>query len=413
VKFLTELFEVMRDGAWLTRARIMRWAAVTLACAVGFELFIAGTAHGLNDYDGRPFGTDFSSFYAAGRVALHGANPYDQDSLYQIQRSVFGSGTPYYSFAYPPFFVIVTELLVKLPYFAAFALWQGSSFAFYLSGMAALRRRFGTALPGDLYFISAAAFTAVIVNLTHGQTAFLTAGFFAFGLALLPESPWLAGAALGLLAIKPQFGLLIPIALAAGGHWRSFGAAAVTIFSMVVATTVVLGTGIWGAFLESANQSRHIILDLGGVGYPKMVTVFAWARLWRFPLALAYAAQAVVSLSGMFLVSLVWRSGADWRLKGAALCAGTLLVTPFALDYDLMILAPAIALLAMYGFDNAPRPYLAAILSVLWLSPLFVRFFASALAVPLGSWCVIGVLFLVWAEASAEVRSPPAKVTLA
>jgi hypothetical protein len=174
-----------------------------------------------------------------------------------------------------------------------------------------------------------------------------------------------------------------------------------------------LGTGIWGAFLESANQSRHIILDLGGVGYPKMVTVFAWARLWRFPLALAYAAQAVVSLSGMFLVSLVWRSGADWRLKGAALCAGTLLVTPFALDYDLMILAPAIALLAMYGFDNAPRPYLATILSVLWLSPLFVRFFASALAVPLGSWCVIGVLFLVWREASAEVRSPPAKVTLA
>ena len=402
---LARPLEFLRDGAWLTRARIARWAGVTLACSIGFEAFLIFTAHGLNDFDGRPLGTDFSSFYTAGRVALHGLNPYGQHALYQMQQAVFGARTPYYSFAYPPFFVLIAELLARPQYLVSFALWQGSGFVFYLFGMSALRNRYGAAIPAGLYFTCAAGFTAVIINLTHGQTAFLTAALFAFGLALLPEQPCLAGAAFGLLSIKPQLGLLIPFALAAGGYWRSFGSAAVTVLAMAALSTILLGTGIWAAFLIAADQSRHIILDLGGVDYSKMVSVFAWARIWRLPLTAAYSVQAMVSAAVIIGVSLAWRSDADPRTKGAALCLGTLLVTPFALDYDLMAMAPAIALLAMYESGDRDTRYLAAALSCLWIAPLFARFFAATFLLPLGAWCVAAGLVLVLREISQQTRS--------
>ncbi len=42
----------------------------------------------------------------------------------------------------------------------------------------------------------------------------------------LDKRPVLAGILFGLLAYKPQFGLLIPFVLAASGRWRTFAAAA-------------------------------------------------------------------------------------------------------------------------------------------------------------------------------------------
>jgi len=41
-------------------------------------------------------------------------------------------------------------------------------------------------------------------------------------LVMLVERPILAGVLIGCLAYKPQFGLLIPLVLIAGSHWRAF-----------------------------------------------------------------------------------------------------------------------------------------------------------------------------------------------
>ena len=48
-----------------------------------------------------------------------------------------------------------------------------------------------------------------------------TAALFGGGLSLLERRPLLAGGLLGLLIYKPQLGLLIPVALLAGRHWRA------------------------------------------------------------------------------------------------------------------------------------------------------------------------------------------------
>ena len=100
------------------------------------------------------------------------------------------------------------------------AIWLVASFAAYLATVrahpAATRKRCWIA----------AAFPAVFINIGHGQNGFLTAALLGGALHWLDRKPWLAGILIGLLAYKPQFGVLIPIALLAGQRWTTIGAAA-------------------------------------------------------------------------------------------------------------------------------------------------------------------------------------------
>ena len=57
-------------------------------------------------------------------------------------------------------------------------------------------------------------------------------------------------------------------------------------------------------------------------------------------------------------------------------------MTPYSLDYDLMLLAPAIALLAAEGKKRGFEPYEAAILAVLFLLPIAAREIATATFIP-------------------------------
>jgi alpha-1,2-mannosyltransferase len=383
---MNSIIAALRDGTWLDPARITRLAIGALVATIVFVLYLAWTAHGLNDYSGRPLGTDFSSFYAAGRLAAAGASPYDPPSLHGVQQSVFGRGTPYYGFAYPPIFLLLTTPLARLDYLPALLVWQAATFALYFWAMTLLKWRFAPALPKRIFYLCAAGFTAVFVNLTHGQTGLLAAALFAAALALLDTRPILAGLCFGLVAFKPQLGLLVPFALAANGHWRSSFAAAATVLGLAMLSALLFGAHIWPEFLVAAGGARRVILEGGGVGYAKMVSVFSWLRLWHLPLPAAYFAQLIAALLVIAMTWRLWRSGADPRLKAAALCIGTLLVTPFALDYDLMLLAPAILLMAGYMGSRPAFPLGMTLLFVLWVMPLFARGIATITFVPLANW---------------------------
>jgi alpha-1,2-mannosyltransferase len=87
-----------------------------------------------------PIGTDFSSFYAAGSLALEGraASAYDMAAHYIRERRLFGADTPYYGWLYPPNFFLVAAPLTLLAYPLALALWQGVTLALYLAVIAAI-----------------------------------------------------------------------------------------------------------------------------------------------------------------------------------------------------------------------------------------------------------------------------------
>ena len=69
--------------------------------------------------------------------------------------------------------------------------------------------------------------------------------------------------------------------------------------------------------------------------------------------------------------------------KGAALCLAALLTTPYSMDYDLVLLAPAIALLAAAGSEKGFADYELACLALLWLVPIITRNIALYTFIPL------------------------------
>jgi len=90
------------------------------------------TSAGGVDILGRPLGTDFSSFYAAGQAVLagHPAEPFDPALLHARQQALFGPATPFYAWQYPPMFLLVVAPFALLPYAIAWAVWQSLTLAF-------------------------------------------------------------------------------------------------------------------------------------------------------------------------------------------------------------------------------------------------------------------------------------------
>ncbi len=136
-----------------------------------------------------------------------------------------------------------------------------------------------------------------------------------------------------------------------------------------LAVTLLFGTEVWPAFLGSAHFTRTVVLEQGNTGFAKMQSVFALVRLLGGGIALAYAAQAVSALMAVIVLWRIWRGGVAPQIKGAALCVAALLVTPYSMDYDLMALAPAIALLAAHGQARGFASWEILMLVLLWALP--------------------------------------------
>jgi alpha-1,2-mannosyltransferase len=134
----------------------------------------------------------------------------------------------------------------------------------------------------------------------------------------------------------------------------------------------------------STHFTRTVVLEQGNTGWYKIQSIFAWARMWGAPIPLAYALQGIATVAlGAALVRL-WRSAAPYPLQAAALCLATILATPYSFDYDMMVLAPAIAFVAIDGIMRGFSPWEKTLLAALWLMPLAARSVALVTLVPLG-----------------------------
>jgi hypothetical protein len=382
--------DLLRSGSWLTRERARLVAIALLAAFVAGGGFLIGTSNGLNDRFGRPLGTDFSNVYAAGTYVLGGqpASPFDPVKQFAREREIFGAATQFYGWHYPPYFLGLATALATMPYWLSLLVWQGVTLLLYMFAIRSIISVSISSPPGgkgivDLWPLFALAFPAVFINLGQAHNGFLTAALIGAALVQLDRRPILAGVLIGLLAYKPQFGLLIPLVLAASGRWRAFAAAAVTVALMTLAVTLAFGSEVWTAFFASTKFTRGIVLEQGGTGWYKIQSVFSWARMWGGGIATAYAAQIAVTLAIAAALVWLWRSSAAYPLKAAALLIGSLLATPYSLDYDLMVLAPAIAYLCADGFARGFAPYEKTVVAGLWIVPLVARSIPQATLIPL------------------------------
>ena len=293
---------------------------------------------------GLPIYTDFAVFWAAGMQTLHG-NPaalYDSGEFMKLQAALFPPGDAFYPSwpSYPPTFLLVLAPLALLPYRSAFIAWDmvtllGCLGVVYLI----VRRRAAVALA------LASPFTAW--NFIAAQNGFLTASLLGASLLFLDRRPVMAGAFIGCLTYKPQFGILFPVALIASHQWRAIASAGVTVALLAAGSATLFGAELWAGFphgLAAQGQLNLLADPESNWGY--LQTAYGLIRSLHGPTQLAWLVQGLVTLGSAVTVWIVWRSRVCYELKAAMLSAAALLATPYAFAYDMAAIVIPAAFLA-------------------------------------------------------------------
>ncbi len=83
------------------------------------------------------------------------------------------------------------------------------------------------------------------------------------------------------------------------------------------------------------------------------------------------------------------------RLSGCPALVGHACSTPNSLDYGLMLLAPALLLLAADGKKQGFKTFELSLLALLWLLPFATRNLASATHILLASLAILNLLILI------------------
>jgi hypothetical protein len=321
------------------RARLTAAAAgVALAYLVVLGLFLVQGAW-VWDAAGRPLVVDFLPVHVGGQLALHGqaALAYDWRAFHGVQAAFVGH--PFAGFLgwhYPPLFFAVAMALAILPYGPAFLTWVTLTGAAYATAIAAIA--------GRRAVVFALALPPVLACALVGQNGFFTAALLGAMLLCLPTRPVMAGLLLAVLTFKPQFGILIPFALLAGGYWRALAVAAAASLAWI-GVGYGLAPAAFTGFLHYLPETGGAVLRDGAAGWFKLQSVYAATRLLGGGDVAGWIAQgAMVLVAGGFTIR-TWRGPAPFARKAATLVCAALLATPYVYFYDLPILAVPLAFL--------------------------------------------------------------------
>jgi hypothetical protein len=373
-------------GDWVTAPRIQRFAALSLLATIAMVAYLFLTAHGTVDSFGRPLGTDFSNVWTAGRMALEGRAPlaWDWSIHFAAQQAAHHKADiPFYGWHYPPPFLLVAALLALMPYVPALIVWQASTLALALMTVRRILPHPGTTL-------AAIGAPVVLVCLGHGHNGFLTAALLGGGLFLLDRRPFVAGLLLGCIVYKPQFGLVLPVVLLLGWHWRAIGGAVLSAGLLCALTLALWGWPVWAAFIHSLPLTQSVIIEQGATGWEKIQSVFSAARNWGASIPLAWGIQTVVTVIAVVGAMAVSR-GTRPYVRNAMVIAAALLSTPYLLDYDLVPLGMAIAFLVADARKHGFLAYEKSLLAFVWIVPLFGRAAMHLTTIPFGFLSIVAI----------------------
>lgn len=389
--------ESLRSGAWLTDLRVRRIAiCAAIVISLGFALEIWLHLHLVPKRFSHqpvnfPVGEDFSNFWSGSALALQGkaASVFDPSAFQAFEHSHLPPFLQFRWYAYPPMALLLTLPLALLPYLAAYAAWLAAGAAL----CALLLRRH---LPWPMA-IAAAVFTpASFINAVAGQNGAFSAAIIAGALLLLTEHPLIAGLLISLLSFKPHLALLFPVALIAARRWDAFVAAALGCVLLAAASMAAFGSDIWRHYLDVAPLNRPI-MELGRLPeivptpaklvitafWNRMPTIFAAARELGGGIGLSYALQLISAVLAAASVWHGWRRTSDPELRGAIFIFAALAATPYAWDYDLIMLTFAAVWLWTRGKREGFLPYEKSAIALLFASTMIGAAVIRLLHIPM------------------------------
>lgn len=335
-------FETDRIAFFAAFGLVVAYAAILIA---GFRQHLW-----ILDAAGRPVVNDFIVFWVAGHMALKGAVLAVYDAHLEHAAELAAIGHAFHQllgWSYPPLFLLIVLFPAHLPYVPAFIFWVTATLALYATTVAIIAKRRAA-------FMVACAVPWVLVELILGQNGFLTSAILGAALLQMEKRPILCGILLGFLSFKPQFGILIPFALAAGGYWRAFFWSALATLAWNGLAGAIFGFDTYAAFLHALSTAAGNHLVRSDLGWHKLQSVYGFLRALGATASVAWLLQATASLAAAATVVWCWRMKATpFDLKAALLAAAIPIATPYVLYYDVPVLAIALAFLFRHrGFDR-------------------------------------------------------------
>jgi len=243
---------------------------------------------------------------------------------------------------YPPSFLVLLLPFAPLGFAASYVAFQILTAAFLATALIK-----GASSPVLSRYVAAGVLIspAAAINIVDGQCAFLVAALLIAGVRLLPLQPILGGILLGLLSFKPQFCLLVPVALVALRQYKALLAAAGSALALVVLSVIIFGLDVWLWWIPQAINN-FIEPDAKWLSYGRIWghSVWACAVLAGIPPRLASVLQIAAIAGGMVVAYLAFRSTLSRDKQLAVLLAATVLAAPHSGAYDATLLAAAVGL---------------------------------------------------------------------
>jgi hypothetical protein len=369
----------------------MRGHALILAVAV----WIVGAVRWMTG----PFvgSGDFPFFYTSGWLARSGNVEllYDEQAFHATQIALVPSSAAlWFPTVYPPQAALLMAPLSALPYTWAMYLWAVVSLALTAVMLASAYNAVRHLLPDRvLAFLAAAAFQPLCELIVSGQVSVIVLAACYFGwTALERDRHLLAGAALGLLAVKPQFGLPFAAIVLATRDWRMLSGALISVLAQAVAVWATMGPEAFTGYapmvpaivgnmdaLEVATQRSHSIRALTRLA-PAWLGIPLWIATCAFVL---------------WQVVRVWRSNAPLVVRFGLAIVASVLCNPHLIVYDAVLLMLPLLWFAGWLEAGIYRGILYA---------LFLGFFVPVAALARVQPTVLLMLAIVWLVARQATR---------
>ncbi len=404
------------DGGFLTSGRIgiyLRLLAVGNLLGIGFAIC---RAHGFFLPQEPHFTTEFTSFYAAGRLADIGqaapvyapgaplssfipSGDLPPAHLAMQQAITHDPQIIPFGFFYPPVFLLLCAPLAFLPYLPAFLLWVGATGGLLAAVLRRLLGGWGKIWP-------ALAYLAVIENAGVGENAFLSAGLLGAGLLSVETRPLIAGLCFGALCYKPHFMLPVGLFLLAGGHFRAIFTAGVSALGLCGASVLLFGAEPWADYLRVTIPHASYMFAHAGVAYNLQVTPVSAMRELHLPALLPELVELGFTLFAAWMI--ITARHAALNVRAACLAACFPLISPVMLNYDLTISGLAMPFL-LREMAAGERPYERLAMALMFISPLMLMLLRTDFGVPI-DW-LVPVFFLLVLRArfnpGATSTAPP------
>jgi hypothetical protein len=365
---------------------------VQVLTAVMLVLFITGVGRylanskGIVDPTGHAIGRDFVNLWTAARLVLEGhpATVFDVESFLQLERSLVGEQLPGHLWSYPPHFLFVVTPLGLFDYAVALALWSLIPAAIYAFAAGWPRRR-------NVLLLALAP--ATLVNVFFGQTGAFAAALLFAGLRLMYRRPALAGLCFGLLTVKPQLGLLLPVVLLLERKWRVIGFTILSAAALVLLSLAVFGPNLWQEyFRQNFVVTRHYLETGSGLFTVMAPSAFMAMRLYGAPVSTAYSVQLMTAFVALVGVVLAWRSRASLDQKVGLTGVAALLATPYAHNYDMTLVSLAV-LSAAGGCQDEKKKAAPVFVDLIWVLPVVIMPLHTA-GVVIAPWALL--IFFGW-----------------